>query len=123
MKDHKTGKRRGATEDKAPRGHPPKFEKRPIPPLKCTKIRRFSPAEREAFAAFKAGKVKPLVRKTFPKEVVDERLGQMADHMISRVRKKDRDRISRERLIEQLRAMLVASPLREVTAGENSVDR
>lgn len=92
------------------------LENRRIPQLKRTTIKRLSPAEREALAAFKAGKMKPLVRKPFPKEVVEERLGQFADYMIARIPKKDRSRISREWLIAWLRPMFAPpEPLQDVT--------
>lgn len=125
MKNRKTESERGISEDKAaPRGRLPKFEKSRIKPLKRCKMKLSSPAEREALAAFKAGKMKPIVRKTFPKEVVEERLGQFADHMISRFPEKDRSRISREWLIEWLRPMLAPpEPLQDVTPSEGTNDK
>lgn len=120
MKDRETGSECEISEDKVtPRGRLPKLEKPRIKPLKRSKMKLSSPAEREAFAAFKAGKMKPIVRKTFPKEVVDERLGQMADHIISRFPKKYRASVAREWLIDRLRRMLAPPQLlQDVTPRE-----
>lgn len=125
MKNRKTGSEGGISEDKAAsRGRLAKLEKRRIPSLKRTKMKLFSPAEREALAAFKAGKMKPLVRKTFPKEVIEERLGQLADHLIARIPKRDRANISREWLIEWLRPMLAPPEiLQDVTSREATGDK
>lgn len=107
MKNRKTGSEGGISEDKAAsRGRLAKLEKRRIPPLKRTRMKLSSPAEREALAAFKAGKMKPIVRKTFPKEIIEERLGQFADYVIARLPKNGRANISRERLIEWLRPLV-----------------
>jgi hypothetical protein len=120
MKDRNPESGRGASEDTAaPRGPLAKLERRRIPPLKRSKMKLSSPAERQALAAFKAGKMKPLVRKTFPKEVVEERLGQFADHMIARLPKNGRANISRERLIDWLRPLVgPPQPLRDVGQTE-----
>ena len=120
MKNRRTRSERGISDDNvAPRVGLAALSRCRITPLKRTKIKRSSPPEREAFAAFKAGKMKPIVRKTYPQEVVEERLGQLADHMISRVRKRDRSKISREQVIEWLRPLASSpQPLRDLTPRE-----